>query len=457
MTPDRYGPTQDEEHMMTLDPLLGNQGNGRMRRRGADESQQHQFKDNYTYVSATSFTHPTNESTTYEQKQPLQSQTLGGYGPIDPTATTTPLHHQNNHQNHFPPSIDPSKQKRPKLTTRLLRGCTTCLRTTGCSSHEMLSQEGPSGSHYRDDFNDQPKSCSIGTGEENGTWMNRSDKMGTIMGCMVWFLLGYSAITVTFLAETGGIHTVLAMIYVVLCTLALACHAKTQFTDPGTVPVSAQPVESIRLLNPHERLSMCSQCQTFKPPFSHHCRICNRCISRMDHHCPWMNNCIGAGNFKHFILFLVYTWLCTCMSMCLFGWNYFFCVTEDCAFSIVLVQLARVVSVLSTGALLFTSSMIMNVTYGILTGIGTIDRLKKKANDTVQLSDELPIPLKDIFGIAGYHTWFFPMDPVFEDFDKVMGFSTPQRLLREQMKEKGDSGGGGSGRSVMTQGSIVHV
>ena len=109
---------------------------------------------------------------------------------------------------------------------------------------------------------------------------------------------------------------------------------------------------------------MCSQCQTFKPPFSHHCRICNRCISRMDHHCPWMNNCIGAGNFKHFILFLIYTWLCTCMSLCLLGWNYFCCVMEDCAFSMVLIQLGRIVCVLSTGALLFTSSMIMNVTYG---------------------------------------------------------------------------------------------
>eukprot|EP00543_Licmophora_paradoxa_P000307 CAMPEP_0202441506 /NCGR_PEP_ID=MMETSP1360-20130828/1050_1 /ASSEMBLY_ACC=CAM_ASM_000848 /TAXON_ID=515479 /ORGANISM="Licmophora paradoxa, Strain CCMP2313" /LENGTH=159 /DNA_ID=CAMNT_0049056531 /DNA_START=773 /DNA_END=1252 /DNA_ORIENTATION=- len=83
------------------------------------------------------------------------------------------------------------------------------------------------------------------------------------------------------------------------------------------------------------------------------------------------------------------------------------------------------------GALLFTSSMIMNVTYGILTGIGTIDRLKKKANDTVYLSDEEPMDLKDVFGVSGYWTWCLPIDPVFEDYDRVMGYSTPQRLLRE--------------------------
>ena len=77
----------------------------------------------------------------------------------------------------------------------------------------------------------------------------------------------------------------------------------------------------------------------------------------------------------------------------------------------------------------------MNVTYGVMSGIGTIDRLKKKANNTMGLADEEPILLKDIFGIAGYHTWPFPIDPVFEDFDRVMGYSTPQRLLREQLRD----------------------
>ncbi len=74
----------------------------------------------------------------------------------------------------------------------------------------------------------------------------------------------------------------------------------------------------------------------------------------------------------------------------------------------------------------------MNVTYGIMTGVGTIDRLKKKATNTMSQSDEEPIALKDVFGIAGFHTWPFPIDPLFDDYDRVMGYSTPQRLLREQ-------------------------
>jgi len=93
-------------------------------------------------------------------------------------------------------------------------------------------------------------------------------------------------------------------------------------------------------------------------------------------------------------------------------------------------------TLLSIAAFLFTSSMLMNVTYGIMTGIGTIDRLKKKATDTMHTSEEEPIPLKDIFGIEGYHTWCIPVDPVFDDYDQVMGFSTAQRLLREQVKAK---------------------
>jgi len=297
----------------------------------------------------------------------------------------------------------------------------------------MIMDEGVDKNYYRDDFNDEPKGCSLGTNEEDGIWMNMSDQAGTIMCLMVWFLLGYSCLTIVWLAETGGLPVSLSMIYCILCSLALSCHAKTTLTDPGSVPQSAVPSEAQRKNHPEQKLSMCSQCQTFKPPFSHHCRICNRCVSRMDHHCPWMNNCIGAGNLKHFILFLIYTWLTCGYAMLLLGWNYFFCATENCTFGTVVIQLARVMTFLSVGAFLFISSMLMNVFYGLMTGIGTIDRLKKKALDTMLESDEEPIPLKDVFGIAGYHTWLLPIDPVFEDYDRVMGYSTPQRLLREQM------------------------
>jgi hypothetical protein len=79
--------------------------------------------------------------------------------------------------------------------------------------------------------------------------------------------------------------------------------------------------------------------------------------------------------------------------------------------------------------------MLMNVTFGIMTGIGTIDRLKKKADGTLHDCDEEPLKLKDVFGIQGYWTWALPLDPIFEDHDRVMKYSIADRLRRERERE----------------------
>eukprot|EP00546_Thalassionema_frauenfeldii_P011626 CAMPEP_0178925556 /NCGR_PEP_ID=MMETSP0786-20121207/17983_1 /TAXON_ID=186022 /ORGANISM="Thalassionema frauenfeldii, Strain CCMP 1798" /LENGTH=371 /DNA_ID=CAMNT_0020600461 /DNA_START=199 /DNA_END=1311 /DNA_ORIENTATION=+ len=302
------------------------------------------------------------------------------------------------------------------------------------TAHNGRQQNGPrqrkKGEFYIDSFNGEPWSCSFGTSEENGVWMNSGDQAGSVMAALVWLLMLYSIVTVTLLEATDGIPIAAGMIYCILCTMALASHAKCSLTDPGSVPRAAVPCESQRQTQTSH--AMCGQCQTFKPLLSHHCRICNRCVSRMDHHCPWMNNCVGAANLKHFLLFLIYTWSCSAFALVLFGWNYFLCADEYCTFHPVVVHLVRVMTILAIGAFLFTSSMLMNVTYGLMTGIGTIDRLKKKATNTMSQSDEEPIPLKDVFGVGGYLTWPFPIDPVFENFDRCMGYSMPQRLAREQ-------------------------
>jgi hypothetical protein len=188
------------------------------------------------------------------------------------------------------PSTPPSFEKSKTLSCwkRFCVCCRPAGGNGGTSSGGMIQMDDSI--HYEDDFNDMSWSCSIGTDDDNGIWMNRADPAGTLMSGCVWILFLYSAFTMTFLAETHGIPYTASYLYSTVAALALACHVKTSLTDPGSVPASAVPTEAHRRTNA-KKLSMCTQCQSFKPPLSHHCRICNRCISRMDHHCPWMNNC----------------------------------------------------------------------------------------------------------------------------------------------------------------------
>ncbi|XP_057971854.1 probable protein S-acyltransferase 16 isoform X1 [Malania oleifera] len=97
--------------------------------------------------------------------------------------------------------------------------------------------------------------------------------------------------------------------------LAFACvfnYTLAIFTDPGRVPRTFLPdVEDTD--NPiHEikrkggDLRYCQKCSHYKPPRAHHCRVCKRCVLRMDHHCIWINNCVGHANYKMFFVFILY-------------------------------------------------------------------------------------------------------------------------------------------------------
>ncbi|ESO05348.1 hypothetical protein HELRODRAFT_77725 [Helobdella robusta] len=55
-----------------------------------------------------------------------------------------------------------------------------------------------------------------------------------------------------------------------------------------------------------ETITICKKCMMPKPLRAHHCRVCNRCVLKMDHHCPWLNNCVGFYNHRYFFMFCVY-------------------------------------------------------------------------------------------------------------------------------------------------------
>lgn len=79
--------------------------------------------------------------------------------------------------------------------------------------------------------------------------------------------------------------------------LLTMAHLKAVFCDPGLVPLPHNRLDFSDMhanrkyhdSNDEEEWTVCTRCETFRPPRAHHCRICKRCIRRMDHHCPWIN------------------------------------------------------------------------------------------------------------------------------------------------------------------------
>ncbi|KAI9094610.1 DHHC palmitoyltransferase-domain-containing protein [Phlyctochytrium arcticum] len=77
-------------------------------------------------------------------------------------------------------------------------------------------------------------------------------------------------------------------------------HQDKRGKQSGKSTVQASPTELIA-----GKPRWCKTCMVFKPPRSHHCSVCNRCVLKMDHHCPWLNNCIGHENQAYFLRFVV--------------------------------------------------------------------------------------------------------------------------------------------------------
>ncbi|XP_040189647.1 palmitoyltransferase ZDHHC3-like [Rana temporaria] len=113
-----------------------------------------------------------------------------------------------------------------------------------------------------------------------------------------------------------------AVLYNLIVFMLLLCHTRAVFSDPGVVPLPEMAIDFSDLRGTprkndrgNEDWTVCNRCETYRPPRAHHCRICHRCIRRMDHHCPWINNCVGELNQKYFIQFLFYTALASLYSM----------------------------------------------------------------------------------------------------------------------------------------------
>ena len=52
-----------------------------------------------------------------------------------------------------------------------------------------------------------------------------------------------------------------------------------------------------------DEYSICARCETYRPPRAHHCRICQRCVRRMDHR-KYVNKLVLISPVEYFVFFL---------------------------------------------------------------------------------------------------------------------------------------------------------
>ncbi|CBY32299.1 unnamed protein product [Oikopleura dioica] len=164
-----------------------------------------------------------------------------------------------------------------------------------------------------------------------------SDIGGLICAALVYLSVGYANFVVIFhiASPCFSLPTALTfcIIFAVFSLGLVASHIQCMITDPGYVPVPDVKIDfsdtgsrkirdddwtvcqrceicpSLSLRSRFKRKSRANLHPWWRPPRAYHCKVCKRCVRKMDHHCPWVNNCVGEKNQRFFVLFLVYTLL----------------------------------------------------------------------------------------------------------------------------------------------------
>ncbi len=149
---------------------------------------------------------------------------------------------------------------------------------------------------------------------------------------VVLFLFGFLYYTTTRVVlwrrlETSVNGTIHRWVLFATTSLALGLYVASVLCEAGKVPDGWQPdMEDGNNFWEVKRKGkglkrFCQKCNAYKPPRAHHCRVCQKCVLRMDHHCVWINNCVGHKNYKAFFLFLFYAVLAVGHSAMILSWN----------------------------------------------------------------------------------------------------------------------------------------
>lgn len=126
---------------------------------------------------------------------------------------------------------------------------------------------------------------------------------GLIIGGSVIYFIGYSHLVPN--EVVGPVHVYLPylLLGMVVYSFYLACE-----TDPGFITEKTFEKYDHREYDGFLYVKNdCKTCGVRKIPRSKHCKLCNKCVARLDHHCPWLNTCVGEDNYRHFLAFLLMT------------------------------------------------------------------------------------------------------------------------------------------------------
>mmetsp|Transcript_21636 Transcript_21636/g.49271 ORF Transcript_21636/g.49271 Transcript_21636/m.49271 type:complete len:334 (-) Transcript_21636:62-1063(-) len=119
----------------------------------------------------------------------------------------------------------------------------------------------------------------------------------------------------------GAMVCIATFVGVIILFNVLYNYAKAICVDPGRPPTYEKVLEdhaSMIESGSAARPRPCRRCELSKPHRAHHCSVCKRCVLKMDHHCPWINNCVGFGNYRYFMLFMIWMWVLCVYGMLLF-------------------------------------------------------------------------------------------------------------------------------------------
>ena len=202
-------------------------------------------------------------------------------------------------------------------------------------------------------------------------------------------------------------------------------------TDPGKIPeekewsiVNEEESDNVEIPEPkrteeaevgkilkiqHERNKYgqprtCERCMKRKPDRTHHCRLCDQCVLKMDHHCPWIANCVGYFNYKYFFLMVFYGALSIIIFTTTF-WETVYVWIHDpdasayaCFFIVLMYSLVTMLGIVVTGFLSFHI-------YLITKNMSTIEFCEKKRSGQQSYKEDSP------WRISNYHSFQAALGP----------------------------------------------